>query len=148
MRLTAKSEYGLLAAIDLACRYGSGSVSARSISERRGIPPKFLEQILVSLRRAGIVTATRGARGGFALSADPSSITVLAIVEALEGALAPSVCNEGIGCDKSHLCAAVSVWSRAAVALREAFEGTTLAELAHTQAGFDGPLEDSGKGAA
>ena len=53
MRLTAKSEYGVLAVIDLACTYGSGPVSAREIAERRGIPPRFLEQLFVSLRRAG-----------------------------------------------------------------------------------------------
>ena len=48
MRLTAKSEYGVLAAIDLACNYGSGPISAREIAERRGIPPRFLEQLFVS----------------------------------------------------------------------------------------------------
>ena len=77
MRLTAKSEYGVLAVIDLACTYGSGPVSAREIAERRGIPPRFLEQLFVALRRAGIVTAVRGAHGGFALTRPPAQITVL-----------------------------------------------------------------------
>ena len=62
MRLTAKSEYGLLAVIDLAVSYGEGPVSAREIAERREIPARFLEQLFVSLRRGGVVSAVRGAR--------------------------------------------------------------------------------------
>ena len=92
--MTAKSEYGVLAAIDLACNYGAGPVSAREIAERRGIPPRFLEQLFVSLRRADLVRAVRGAKGGFVLSRDPAEITVLDIVEALEGPLASSVCDQ------------------------------------------------------
>lgn len=139
MRLTAKSEYGVLAAIDLACNYGSGPVSAREIAERRGIPPRFLEQLFVSLRRAQIVTAVRGAKGGFVLERSPEQITVLDIVEALEGPLASSVCDGGgdVGCGKSTSCAAAPVWARATSALRDVFATTTLASLAGTQDTFD-----------
>ncbi len=139
MRLTAKSEYGVLAAIDLACNFGEGPVSAREISERRGIPARFLEQLFVSLRRAGIVTAVRGARGGFELATDPSKITVLDIVEALEGPLSSNVCDaeRDVACAKSGACAASSVWSRATAALRDVFGTTTLAQLADAQAAFD-----------
>ena len=139
VRLTAKSEYGLLAAIDLACHYGAGPVSARDIAERRGIPPRFLEQLFVSLRRAGIVQAVRGAKGGFALSREPAEITVLDIVEALEGPLVSSVCDqtrEG-SCGMSDACAAAPVWARATGALRDVFASTTLASLGGTQETFD-----------
>lgn len=139
MRLTAKSEYGLLAAIDLACHKGEGPVSAREISEHRGIPPRFLEQLLVQLRRAGIVTASRGARGGFELARDPSDISVLEVVEALEGPLSSSVCDADVsgGCLKSPACAASSVWTRATGALRDVFASTTLAELGGAQTKLD-----------
>jgi len=139
VRLTAKSEYGLLATIDLACTYGSGPVSAREIAERRGIPPRFLEQLFVSLRRAGIVTAVRGARGGFALMHDPAEVTVLDVVEALEGPLQSSVCDQerAGGCGKSASCAAAVVWSQATDALRDVFAGTTLASLAGVQETYD-----------
>jgi Rrf2 family transcriptional regulator, cysteine metabolism repressor len=145
MRLTAKSEYGVLAMIDLACNYGRGPVSAREISERRGIPARFLEQLFVSLRRAGIVTAVRGARGGFELAKDPVEVTVLDIVEALEGPLASNVCDaeRDVACARSSACAASSVWSRATAALRDVFGTTTLAELANSQIAFD-----NGAGAA
>jgi Rrf2 family transcriptional regulator, cysteine metabolism repressor len=139
MRLTAKSEYGVLAAIDLACHYGSGPVSAREIAERRGIPPRFLEQIFVSLRRADLVTAVRGAKGGFALSRAPGDISVLDVVEALEGPLASSLCDQSRdeSCGKSHTCAAAPVWARATSALREVFATTTLASLGGAQDSFD-----------
>jgi Rrf2 family protein len=139
VRLTAKSEYGLLATIDLACTYGTGPVSAREIAERRGIPPRFLEQLFVSLRRAGIVAAVRGARGGFELTRAPSEVSVLDVVEALEGPLQSSVCDQEreSGCGKSGSCAAAPVWARATLALREVFATTTLASLAGTQETFD-----------
>ena len=139
MRLTAKSEYGVLAAIDLACHFGEGPVSAREIAERRGIPPRFLEQLFVSLRRAGIVTAVRGAKGGFVLSRPPDEITVLDVVEALEGPLAASVCDGAReeGCGKSGSCAAAPVWAKATDALRDVFATTTLASLGGTQDTFD-----------
>jgi Rrf2 family transcriptional regulator, cysteine metabolism repressor len=139
VRLTAKSEYGVLASIDLACNYGEGPVSAREIAERRAIPPRFLEQLFVSLRRAGIVTAVRGAHGGFTLTREPSQITVLDVVEALEGPLTASVCDserESV-CVKSGSCAAAPVWAKATNALRDVFASTTLAALAGTQDTFD-----------
>lgn len=139
MRLTAKSEYGVLAAIDLACNWGGGPVSAREIAERRAIPPRFLEQLFVPLRRAGLVTAVRGAKGGFVLTRPPEEITVLDIVEALEGSLTASVCDsqKGANCSKNASCAAAPVWASATAALRDVFAGTTLASLAGTQDSFD-----------
>lgn len=139
MRLTAKSEYGLLAMIDLACQYGCGPVSAREVAERRGIPPRFLEQLFVSLRRYGLVSAVRGARGGFVLTRDPAEINVLDVVEALEGPLQSSVCDNEreVGCAKSASCAAGPVWARATLALRDVFATTTLASLAGTQESMD-----------
>jgi Rrf2 family cysteine metabolism transcriptional repressor len=129
VRLTAKSEYGVLAVIDLACTFGSGPVSARQIAERRGIPPRFLEQLFVSLRRAGIVTAVRGAHGGFTLTRPPAQITVLQ----------SSVCDQEreSGCGKSASCAAAPVWARATDALRDVFASTTLDSLAGTQGTYD-----------
>lgn len=139
MRLTAKSEYGLLAMMDLACRVGDGPVSAREISERQAIPARFLEQLFVGLRKAGLVTAVRGARGGFVLVSDPAQITVLDIVEALEGPLKTTVCGgeRAASCGKGETCAAATVWERATEAVRSVFECTTLAELASAQERID-----------
>jgi len=144
MRLTAKSEYGLLAVIDLACSYGEGPVSAREIAERREIPPRFLEQLFVALRRGGVVSAVRGAHGGFVLTREPSEISVLEVVEALEGALETSVCDSerSSGCAKSAACAAAPIWAKATAALRDVFATTSLSELAGTQTRMDARRTD------
>ncbi len=140
MRLTAKSEYGLLAMIDLACRATSGPVSAREISERQSVPPKYLEQLFVALRKGGLVTAVRGARGGFELSRPASEITVLDIVETLEGPLRPTVCNteRSAACGRGGVCAAAHVWERATGAVRDVFVTTTLDTLARDQEVLEG----------
>jgi Rrf2 family transcriptional regulator, cysteine metabolism repressor len=140
MRLTAKSEYGLLAMIDLACNHGSGPVSAREIAERRSIPPRFLEQLFVALRRGGLVTAVRGAKGGFALAREPHEVSVLDVVEALEGPLTASVCDmdRGVECGHAGACAAAPVWEQATAALKDVFASRTLAELAGAQQRYDG----------
>jgi len=137
MRLTARSEYGLLALIDLGCRYGDGPVSAREVSERQGVPAKFLEQLMGALRKAGLVSSVRGARGGFVLTRDPAQITVLEVVEALEGPLAPTSCDGGSLCGRSGACAAAGVWAKATEALRDVFVTTTIADLSTRQAQFD-----------
>jgi Rrf2 family cysteine metabolism transcriptional repressor len=146
MRLTARSEYGLLALIDLGARFGEGPVSARGVAERQGIPMKFLEQLLAAMRKAGLVSALRGARGGFSLSRDPSEITVLEVVEALEGPLAPTSCDGGQLCGRSGACAAAGVWAHATDALRDVFTSTRLSDLCSRQAVFDSTV-DRGKDA-
>ena len=139
MRLTAKSEYGLLAMIYLATSAEEGPVSAREISEQQEIPAKFLEQLFVGLRKAGLVNAVRGARGGFVLARTPDQINVLEIVEALEGPLVATVCegDRGLICGRGGACAASAVWNRATAALREVFETATLAELVTAQDAID-----------
>jgi len=125
--------------IELAARSGEGPVSAREIAETRAIPARFLEQLFVALRRAELVTAVRGARGGFVIARDPETITVLDVVEALEGPLTASVCDtdRGLECGHAGACAAAPVWVRATKALREVFAASTLAELAGKQRTFD-----------
>lgn len=137
MRLTARSEYGLLALIDLGVRYGEGPVSARGVAERQGIPLKFLEQLLAAMRKAGLVSACRGAHGGFTLTRDPARISVLEVVEALEGSLAPTSCDGGQLCGRSGACAAAGVWSKATEALRNVFTTTSIGDLCSRQVVFD-----------
>ncbi len=136
MRLSARSEYGLLALIDLASTEGDRPIASREISESRGIPPAFLEQLLADLRRAGLVRAIRGPRGGFTLTREPERISALEIVEALEGPIAPSVCAPD-ACGREAGCAAASVWSDVSGAVRDALEAFTLAALAEDQARLD-----------
>jgi Rrf2 family protein len=140
MRLSAKSEYGLRALIDIAGYYGDGPVGVREIADRQQIPLKFLEQLVSAMRKAGILDSRRGAKGGFFLARPPEEITVFSAVEALEGSLSPTACvGEGTSdCARSAQCAAQDVWNRAKVALREALEEISLADLVARQRRYDG----------
>ena len=145
MRLTAKSEYGLLALVHLAREEGDAAaprpVSAREIAESENIPIKFLEQLLVTLRKAGLVTATRGAHGGFVLGKTAGDITVLDIVEALEGPLSPSPCDGTRECGHTAGCAAAPVWEQAGQALRDVLGSTSVADLATRQSELDAAVD-------
>ena len=141
MKLSARSEYGLLALIDLATAFGARPVPTRELAANRAIPPAFLEQLLADLRRAGLVTAVRGARGGFVLARDPRTISALDIVQALEGPVAPSVCS-GEACTRGSGCAAADVWAEVSGAVRDALASFTLDVLAQDQRRLDGLHRD------
>ena len=95
MNFTAKEDYGLRAALDLAAYGGNGPVQAREIAARQAIPEQFLEQLLASLRRAEVIRSTRGAAGGYSLASDPSRVTVGAVLRALSGPLVPPELVDG-----------------------------------------------------
>lgn len=147
MRLTSKSEYGLLALIDLACEEEGVPVSARVLAERRDIPQPYLEQLFALLRKAGIIEAKRGAYGGFVLARPAQSVTVLDIVEALEGPLTSGVCDAhtDTGCTNSSCCVAAPVWSTATEVLRREFSSMTLSHLADRQKTLDQSTQDGKK---
>ena len=87
MRLSRKSEYAFLALIDLAENFSEGPVKMINISERKNIPKKFLEQILLQLKTAGLVKSIRGANGGYALAKKPSEIHLAQVIRLFDGPL-------------------------------------------------------------
>lgn len=87
MRTTAKADYAVRAAVELAAA-GEGPVKAEQIADAQGIPLNFLENILAELRRAGIVNSRRGAAGGFQLAHAPGDVSVADVIRAVEGPLA------------------------------------------------------------
>ena len=84
MRISAKTEYGLRALLELANRKSETPAQAKIIAQRQGIPHRFLEQVLNSLRKAGLVESIRGSQGGYILSRDPSTIRISDVLEAVE----------------------------------------------------------------
>jgi len=90
MKLTNRSEYALLALIELARHYEQGLLSGDCLAERQGIPKRFLQQILFSLKRGGYIRSVKGKAGGYALVSPPQAITIAEIVRFFEGALAPT----------------------------------------------------------
>ncbi|HMO57126.1 MAG TPA: Rrf2 family transcriptional regulator [Roseiflexaceae bacterium] len=89
MRISSKGEYGLRALLDLALHYGEGPIQSRDIHVRQAIDENYLNQILIVLRRAGLIESVRGPQGGHRLARQPDQITVLEAVVALEGPLLP-----------------------------------------------------------
>lgn len=85
MRVSSRADYGVRALFDLAQHYGQGPVQSREIANRQHIPEAYLHQVLGSLGRAGLIRSTRGPQGGHQLVRSPGEVTVLAVLEALDG---------------------------------------------------------------
>ena len=90
MKLTARSEYALLALVYLARHEDEGYISIENIAKAQGIPPKFLEQLMLALKRAHFLRSVKGQRGGYALAKKPNQITLAEVVRLFDGALAPT----------------------------------------------------------
>ena len=110
MKLSTRGKYGTYAMIFLAQHGGEGPVSLKAFAPL-GLPEAYLEQLLGSLRRAGLVSASRGAQGGYRLSRPAEDISARDILEALEGPLSFSDCvNDAEPCARSEGCPARGVW--------------------------------------
>ena len=114
MRITTWAEYGLICALHLARRLDDGPVTGRDVASRERLPADYVEQILLRLRRAGLVKSTRGARGGYALARPPEEITVRDVIAASELATFELHCvSHPVGedrCAESHDCSIRPVW--------------------------------------
>ena len=130
MKISTKCRYGLLAMIEIAKRHGHGAVKRREITKTQGITHGYLENILIALKAARLITTVRGAGGGFSLAAAPERITLLDIVQALEGSLAPVECVEKpAACRRTAHCAAHVAWDRIYKAEVGALRSLTLADM-------------------
>jgi Rrf2 family cysteine metabolism transcriptional repressor len=90
MRISSKGDYGLRALFDLAQRYGQGPIQSDEIATRQGIPVNYLNQLLITMRRAGLIESLRGPQGGHMLARSPDTITLLDVLTTLEGPLLPA----------------------------------------------------------
>lgn len=125
--ISKKVDYGLELMIYLAKKYGQGPVSLKVAAKERELPFKFLEQVVIPLRGAGLIEAKSGRSGGYFLVKKPKEISVSEIVEILEGPVQVGAC---FGCPKAALCGSKDVWSEVGEKVRETIEGKTLASLA------------------
>lgn len=130
MKITSRTEYGLRAMVYLAGRRDEGPAPLSEIASSEGIPGAFLERILARLREAGLVRATRGASGGYALARSPGSVAVADVVVALEGPLTLVDCVQSDrSCARAEACASRVVWRRLDDAITQALEGLSLEDL-------------------
>jgi Rrf2 family protein len=133
MRLSAKTEYASIAVLELAASYGSGEpIQVRRISERHRIPQRFLVQILVHLKGAGLVVSTRGAAGGYELSRDPHQITLWDVIRVIEG-------------EEDATTYSSPVESPATMVLRRAWQAARDAEMAILQSTNFGDLVEEAR---
>lgn len=131
MRLTMKGDYGLRAMIDLAAHYGQGPIPSADIARRQAIPEHFLDQVLVTLRRAGLLRSQRGPQGGHLLARPPAKISMGEIVRAVDGPLAPMECLPNpASCQLSAGCALRDVWAEVESETARILDATTLDQLA------------------
>ena len=133
MKISTRGEYGIRAMLDLGLNDRSGPVALKSIAERQGISEPYLEQLIASLRKAGLVTSIRGAQGGYNLTRDPSEIKIGDIIRVLEGPIAPVECvsNESgeTECCNSNHCATRVLWRKLRDSMVEVLDSTSLADL-------------------
>jgi Rrf2 family transcriptional regulator, cysteine metabolism repressor len=134
--VSTRGEYGMRLMVDLARHWGAGTVSLHAVASREDLPEAYLEQLVASLRKAGLVQGKRGAGGGYMLARDPRSITAGDIVRALEGPIEPQICTaEGeaiVNCVLQPGCATHHVWMKLQTTIAHALDGMTLAELVKT----------------
>ena len=133
---TRRTDYGIRALIYLASRLGERS-KAVEIAEAMDIPAKFLHQVLQELQRGQLVISRPGRSGGYSLARDPADVSVLDIVEALEGPIRAAECAlRGGPCHWENVCALHWVWSSAQQALADQLGSATLAKLAEDDRGL------------
>lgn len=125
--VTSKSRYAVVALAELA-RSGEGPVPIAQIAERREMPVQFLEQLFSTLRRDGLLISQRGVKGGYRLARPPEEITVLEVVQALDGRVGDEASEAG------------GIWEEGVEALRGVFSSTTIADIARREA------EEAGSG--
>ncbi len=133
MKISTKGRYGLRAVIDIALHGENEPVSLSDIAIRQDISMGYLEQLISRLRKAGVVTSVRGAKGGYSLAASKDKISVGEILRALEGDLSPVNCSEvsenGIPCKESGQCISKLVWKRISDSINDAVDNLMLSDL-------------------
>jgi Rrf2 family protein len=131
MTLGRKGDYAVRAVLDLSHSYGHGRRKAREIADQMRIPQNYLAIILSEFVRAGLLHATAGKEGGYALARPPEEISLLEVVELAEGPVSLERCLlRGIPCGRNGYCAAHEAWSSAQDALSARLADTSFRDLA------------------
>src|SRR5215203_999868 len=133
MKVSTRGEYGVRAMVALAKNYGEGPLSIAAIARESSVPYAYLEQLIVPLRRAGLVESKRGAQGGYQLTRPPSDIRVGEIYRVMEGPVAPMDCvseNEADQtCPLIEGCETRPVWMMVRDSIANAIDSVTLGDL-------------------
>jgi Rrf2 family cysteine metabolism transcriptional repressor len=138
MTFSSKAEYGVRLMVELGRQEGDQPTSLKAIAEAEDLPLSYLEHVVASLKRAGLVESSRGAHGGYRLARPAGEIAMDEVVLALEGSIAPMECFTSappgkVACshegDAASTCSTKLLWMRVQMGVVNALQGTTLAEL-------------------
>jgi len=130
MKLSTRSRYGTRMMLDLAQHYDQGPVQIGDVSKRENISVKYLEQLIIPLKKANFIKSVRGPKGGHMLAKPPEEITVGEIVEILEGGINLSNCIENPEvCNRTTRCLTRGVWEEATKAMYDKLNSVTLSKM-------------------
>ena len=135
MIVSTKGRYALRVMVGLALRHSGEYVPLKEIAEEEGISQKYLEAIMATLSKAGMVDAIHGKGGGYRLNRTAKEYTVGSILKLTEGSLAPVSCTSqgAAACSRSTCCHALPMWEKLEKMIDEFFEGITLEDLCNTE---------------
>ncbi|CCQ97596.1 HTH-type transcriptional regulator CymR [[Clostridium] ultunense Esp] len=136
MRLSTRGRYGLKAMFQLALHYGEGPIPLNSIASAQELSENYLEQLVSTLRKSGLLNSVRGAQGGYMLAKSPEDITVGNILRALEGDMAPADCviDNSNGYEKEENCVTKLVWMRMRDSINQVIDSISLQDMLDEQA--------------
>lgn len=130
MKISTKGRYGVRFLMDLATHGANGNVSLKEIARRQDISEKYLWQIVDPLKKAGLIRASTGPRGGYALAQPPTTVTLQEILTVLEGNLSIVPCtDEPAQCVRSDLCASREVWKGVEIRIAAVLTSITLEDM-------------------
>lgn len=135
MNITMRSRYGVRGLIGLAqlsILAAGAPVRVAEVAAARGIPEQFLERLFLSLKRAGLLRSYRGVQGGYGFARPPEEVTVLDVVEVLDGRIAIADCTTG-ECERFEGCGPATVWTGLAELANDHLRATTIADLVETE---------------
>lgn len=130
MKVSTKGRYAIRLMIDIGIQ-NNGYVRLKDVAKRQEISIKYLEQIVGSLQKAGLLLSSRGAQGGYRLAKDPSDYNIGEILRATEGSIAPVSCLEDDvnKCSRNHICATLDFWQGLYDVINDYLDSHSLAEL-------------------
>jgi Rrf2 family cysteine metabolism transcriptional repressor len=139
MKVSTRGEYGVRAMVSLAKAFGKGPMSVAAMAKDSSVPYAYLEQLIVPLRRAGLVESRRGAQGGYVLTRSPEMIVVGQVYRVMEGPVAPMDCVSEDPADQTCPlipgCQTRPVWVKVRDSIVDALDSMTLADLVNNSEG-------------
>jgi Rrf2 family protein len=135
MAISTRGRYATRIMVLLAAQPGRGTMTKFEIAKAEALTPAYVQQLLMALRLADLITSHRGRDGGFAVARAPETITVSDVLRAVEGEVMPAPCRDTTHCERAPSCPTRPLWNKAATMLEELFSGATIADLVANRVG-------------